>query len=430
MSIITFCLGLAIGIGFWLRRQASLYLHLEQILDLLQLNAAEEASLPIVSRLRRGVAISKQQRQQLQQELQSWQELLQGAPLGYLHIDEENQLVWCNEQAQDLLQISRWEPGQIRLLLELVRCYELDRLIEKTRDRQEPIQLEWVFHPAIPKATFYEVTPQINNTPLTLRAFTVPLHYGQVGVFLENRQPFIELSHSRDRWVSDLAHELRTPLTSIRLVAETLQKRLDPPLSGWVERLLQETNRLINLVQHFLELSRLEEEPSKYLNLKPVELGALIQSVWQTLDPFVQQKQLSLSYSETAPLWLQADASRLTQVFLNLFDNSIKYSPPEGVIQVEVDRHNESKVIEINIIDSGSGFDESDLPHVFDRLYRGDLSRQRQAVSPGSPETSIISTGSGLGLAIVRQIILVHGGTITANNHPETGGAWLQIKFP
>ena len=85
---------------------------------------------------------------------------------------------------------------------------------------------------------------------LTLRTFSWPLPKGQVGVFLENRQPLVELSQNRYQWFSDLAHELRTPLTSIRLVAEALQGRLELPTRRWVDQLLNETNRLINLVHN------------------------------------------------------------------------------------------------------------------------------------------------------------------------------------
>jgi two-component system phosphate regulon sensor histidine kinase PhoR len=81
--------------------------------------------------------------------------------------------------------------------------------------------------------------------------------------------------------------------------------------------------------------------------------------------------------------------------------------------------------LEINIIDSGLGFAPIDLPHVFDRFYRGDKARHHE---PESSETAI--TGSGLGLSIVRQIIIAHGGAIKAMNHPETGGAWIQIHLP
>jgi two-component system phosphate regulon sensor histidine kinase PhoR len=142
---------------------------------------------------------------------------------------------------------------------------------------------------------------------------------------------------------------------------------------------------------------------------------------------------LSLTYSGSETVWLRADKSRLTQVFLNLLDNSIKYSPFQGTICVIVNQtmtETEPKQVQINIIDSGPGFPAADLPHVFERLYRGDPARTRQPQSLSNSAAAPRTTGSGLGLAIVRQIVLAHGGSIKAMNHPETGGAWLQVELP
>ena len=111
---------------------------------------------------------------------------------------------------------------------------------------------------------------------LALRASSLPLPNGQVGVFLENCQPLLDMNQERDRSFSDLAHELRTPLTSIRLVVETLQTRLEPPLNRWVNRLMQEVDRLINLVQSWLELTQMETNPTMQLNLEMVEMRSLI----------------------------------------------------------------------------------------------------------------------------------------------------------
>src|SRR5919199_4362304 len=434
MTLLAFLLGLALGIGFWLLQKRRLQKQLRQMLGTLQTDASSTA-LPIVSRLRREIVLANQHRKELEEELQTRELLLQVAPLGYLQVDEENRLLWCNEQARQLLQINRWEPGQLRLLLELVRSYELDDLIEQNRHRQQPDIREWEFDPpCLDGAAMGEVRS------LTLRTFSWPLPKGQVGVFLENRQPLVELSQNRYQWFSDLAHELRTPLTSIRLVAEALQGRLELPTRRWVDQLLNETNRLINLVHNWLELSNLEKNPSKSLIYQPIELRSLIESVWQSLEPLAQQKQLCLAYKGPETIWLRGDEARLTQVFLNLFHNSIKHSPPQEVICVEVtclevedissDAISEPCSVQIDIIDSGIGFSESDLPHIFERLYRGDASRQKRQPASNRLETSGGGTGSGLGLSIVQQIIQAHGGSITARNHPETRGAWLQIKLP
>ena len=427
MILLAFFLGLAVGIGFWLRQQAQLQRQLQQVLRTLQTDASQ-VSLPVIPCLRREIALQEQQRKALQDQLQTWQQMLQVAPLGYLQVDEENQLLWCNEQAQQLLWLQRWEPGQVRLLLELVRSYELDQLIEQTREQQEPKVREWMFHPACADAAAME-----GMRSLTLRASSWPLTHGQVGVFLENRQPLVELSQVRDRWVSDLAHELKTPLTSIRLVVETLQGRVDPSLRRWFDRLLPEVNRLISLVQNWLELSQLQINPSQRLKFEPVELRSLIYSVCQTLDPLLRRYQLKIAYLGPETVWLIADESHLTQVLLNLLDNSLKYSPLDGTIRTEImflSGTDTSSKVQINIIDSGPGFKDADLPYVFERLYRGDPARARRSELLSEFKSSLLSAGSGLGLAIVQQIVLAHGGSVKARNHPETGGAWLQIELP
>ncbi|AVZ30433.1 sensor histidine kinase [Nodularia spumigena] len=431
MLLLGFFLGLAVGIGFWIWQQVQLRRYLGRVLQPLS-SGSSKIVLPLIPRLQREIATVKQQRQDLQQSLQTYQDLLDFAPLGYLQVDEENQLLWCNQQAREILYLQRWQAGQVRLLLELVRSYELDHLVEQTRDEQKPQTREWVFHPSCDDAL---QMPTVKS--LSLRGSSLPLPNGQVGVFLENRQPLLNMNQERDRSFSDLAHELRTPLTSIRLVVETLQNRLDPPLSRWVNRLMQEVDRLINLVQSWLELTQMEANPTMQLHLEVLEVRSLIASVWETLEPLTQKQHLSIDYSGPENLWIKADPARLYQVFLNLLDNSIKYSPPGTTIQIQAkilsaqDTNNSDRavtVLEINLIDSGLGFSEADLPYIFERFYRGDKARTHSSL----PENNSLGTivGNGLGLAIVRQIIVAHGGSIKAMNNPETGGAWMQLQLP
>ncbi|MFN6472335.1 MAG: sensor histidine kinase [Nostoc sp. SerVER01] len=429
MLLLGFFLGLAVGIGFWVWQQVQLNRYLRRVLQPLTPHSYK-VGLPLIPGLRQEIMLVRQQRQDLQQSLQTYQDLLEFAPVGYLQVDEENQLLWCNQQAQEILYLQRWQPGQVRLLLELVRSYELDHLIEQTRDWQKPQTKEWVFHPSCDNAA---EMPTIKS--LTLRASSLPLPNGQVGVFLENRQPLLDINQARDRSFSDLAHELRTPLTSIRLVVETLQNRLEPPLNRWVNRLMQEVDRLINLVQSWLELTQMETNPNMQLQTEAVELRSLIASVWENLEPLAQRQHLSLTYSGPENLWIEADPARIYQVFLNLLDNSIKYSLPSTSIYVQakiLSTNNNggnagSSSLEINLIDSGVGFAQADLPHIFERFYRGDKARSH---SPQDNNSIGAIVGNGLGLAIVQQILLAHGGSIKAMNHPETGGAWMQILFP
>jgi two-component system phosphate regulon sensor histidine kinase PhoR len=439
MTLITFILGVVLGLGIYYWDKYRFKDQLKPILTSLPDTANLMTSLSISSLVRREIAYLRQQCQQHEQALQIWQTLLDQAPIGYLRVDEENQLLWCNHQARQLLKLDRWQPEQVRLLLELVRSYELDQLIEQTRLTQRPQVLCWVFYPTNYR---WDGTAGLlaQATSLALKGSSYPLPEGQVGVFLENQQPLVELSRSRDRAFSDLTHELRTPLTSISLVAETLEKRLQNPERRWVEQMLQEIKRLIDLVQDWLDISQLQKNPEQYLSYQPIELRELVFSAWQSLEPLARQKGVSLTYTEPQSLAVQADKSRLTQVFLNLLDNAIEYSPPQGIIRVEVVLQpdsfpNDPKIesqpaVQIHVIDSGSGFCESDLPYVFARLYRGDPSRTRPSDGDRVLEIASSRRGSGLGLAIAQQIIEAHGGSIQARNHPETGGAWLQFQLP
>jgi two-component system phosphate regulon sensor histidine kinase PhoR len=426
MFLLGFLLGLAVGLGFWVWQLVHLNWYLERLLQPLNSPSQKMTNIKLLlrPRLRQEIAIVNRQRQDLQQSLSTYQELLDFAPLGYLQVDEENQLLWCNQQAREILYLQRWQPGQVRLLLELVRSYELDQLIEQTRDWQKPQVQEWVFHPPCEDA---KVMTQLKS--MFLRASTLPLPTGQVGVFLENCQPVLDIKQERDRSFSDLAHELRTPLTAIRLVVETLLTRLEPPLDRWVNRLMQEVDRLINLVQSWLELTQIENNPTMQLNLEMVEMRSLIASAWQTLEPIAQLQSLSISYTGLESIKIQGDKSRLYQVFVNLLDNSIKYSPLATTIHIEtkIITVDHRQILEINIIDAGIGFAISDLPHVFERFYRGDKARYRSPVNEVNSTTGI--AGSGLGLAIVQQIVIAHGGIIKAMNHPKTGGAWMQLQF-
>ncbi len=429
--------GLLVGASAgYIWREAQIGRQLRQVLDVMETSEdRENISLPMISQLRRRAIFSQQQQQQLQQQLFSWQSLIQAAPIGYLQIDAENQVLWCNQSATHLLQIQKWDSGQSKLLLELVRSYELDRLITKTRSNQVAKELVWQFHFGYPQAA--SRSHVCSGESIWLKASSIPLDDGAIGIFIESQQEQVDATTARERWLGDLAHEIRTPLTVIHLLAETLQSKVAPDLTRWANKIIRETDRLIDLVQHFLELSQLESSTTQHLQLSQVDFVRLINDVWYTLEPIARQRQVEFVYTGPVQLLLEIDAARFTQVAINLFDNSLKYCPDRGQIwmniqllespQTEDTRSTQQNRVSIDLYDDGAGFTPTDLPYIFDRLYRGDVSRQRQ---PTSNSDLAQTTGSGLGLAIVRQIILAHQGTIIAKNHPTTGGAWFQIILP
>ncbi|MEM6611037.1 MAG: PAS domain-containing sensor histidine kinase [Cyanobacteria bacterium P01_C01_bin.72] len=436
MFTFSFFLGLGLGLSIYAGQQYRFKQQLKKTLRSYTKEKEGEVSLPLQSLIRRELSELDRQRRNLERDKRAWQELIEQAPIGYLQLDGENQLLGCNQTAKELLRIDGRRSQRVRLLLELVRSYDLDQLIEATRNSQRSQTKEWIFYftryvsPQKPEWESDSAQPlQKIVESIALKGHGFPLPNQQVGVFIENRQPLVDLSQSRERTFSDLTHELRTPLTSISLVAENLLRRLRDPERRWVQQMLQETNRLIELVQEWLDLTQLEAAPSKALKYETVKLYDLIMSVWQTLEPIAKRKQVTLSYSGNQHTVISADRSRLIQVFLNLLDNAIKHNPPHKEILVQVSpcppvNPDSAECIKIDVIDSGQGFNASDLPYIFERLYRGDKSRTRE--QQNNPQAD----GSGLGLAIVEQIIQAHQGAIAAKNHPQIGGAWLEIVLP
>jgi two-component system, OmpR family, phosphate regulon sensor histidine kinase PhoR len=431
LGLIEFLTGLAIGLGCLVWWQQRYHQRLERLLRFFQ--GSMQQTSPPLERLGSAVEVQQQLSQVLLQKVACWEQIIYHAPLAYLQVDADNQFSWANRRACQLLGIDPQlvQPSARRLLLQVVRSYELHDLIERTRQEQQPQQQDWLYHPHL-------LSQRQGILQLPLRGYGLPLPAQQVGVFLEDRREAVSLREERDRWTSDVAHELKTPLTSIRLVAETLQTRIDPGLRSWIDRLLNETVRLSVLVQELLDLSRFTLNPNPELAHQPLDLVQLIQNAWSNLEPLARKQQVQLIYDGEPSCPLNGDETQLYRVLLNLLDNSIKYSPEGGSVTVRTSYPLSPTHLSLSgelstqpwlcleVIDAGPGFAPTDLPHVFERFYRADLARSHQSTTKLQGSGS----GSGLGLAIVRQIVEAHGGSVTAANHPETGGAWLQVYLP
>lgn len=203
-----------------------------------------------------------------------------------------------------------------------------------------------------------------------------------------NKKHIAELEQQEDlrkRLTSDVAHELRTPLAAI---SANLEAFVDGALEPTPERLnncYHEMQRLSNLVADMERLAKTENEILN-LNKQPLDLLEVARSVFEAVDG--------------EPVTVSADRARIVQVLTNLCSNSKKY----GGSSVTVTVREKGKYGEIIVADHGEGISPEDLPHIFERFYRADKSRNR---SKG---------GAGIGLAIVKSIIDAHGGTIRAES--------------
>jgi two-component system, OmpR family, phosphate regulon sensor histidine kinase PhoR len=215
----------------------------------------------------------------------------------------------------------------------------------------------------------------------------------------------------------NVSHELRTPLTSIKGFTETL---LDGAMTDEItaRRFLSiinsEADRLVKLVDDLLDLSRLESKRVT-LDLRPVDVGALVADTVERLRPLAQSSGVALHAVASPGIRIAADADRLQQVLTNLIDNAVKYTPTGGRIEVRADADNGA--VAVSVADTGKGIRPEDLPHVFDRFYRADRSRTR------GPSAGVgnRSGGTGLGLAIARHIVEAHGGRISVRSRLDEG---------
>ena len=217
----------------------------------------------------------------------------------------------------------------------------------------------------------------------------------------------------KNEFISSVSHELRTPLTSIKGWVETMSTIRDPADPNYqrgLQVIANETDRLYDMVEELLDFSRMQNGLS--LECEKLDLAAEVSDAVLTMTPRARQEGLALRWEEPeAPVPVHADAARLKQVFINVLDNAVKYSPPGGTITVELlqDGHNAF----LNFTDEGRGIAPEDLENVKTKFYKG-----KGAVR-----------GSGIGLAVVDEIVTAHGGSLSLQS--EVGrGTTVTVRLP
>jgi two-component system OmpR family sensor kinase len=219
------------------------------------------------------------------------------------------------------------------------------------------------------------------------------------------------------RFVADVSHELRTPLTVIKGEVGLMRKygEIDVDSLNSIE---SEVDRLTRLVGNLLLLAQAESGKLP-LDLKPVELDTVLLEVFQQVKTLAGDN-LNMQITGIDQISIEADRDRIKQVLLNLVGNAAQYTPAGGLVAISLDRVGDKARIIIN--DSGPGISSQDLPHIFERFYRGEKSRTRS-----------MGTGFGLGLSIAYWIVRNHGGSIDVSSREGQGTTfcvWLPVNQP
>jgi len=241
---------------------------------------------------------------------------------------------------------------------------------------------------------------------------------GAVSYYLARRtlRPIEEMMDLQNRFTADASHELRTPLTAMRTEIEVALRDKKTKLSDIKQLLksnLEEINKLEVLSNSLLKLANYEN--NKRSLLSKISLKDSIKEAYQEISPIAKQREIKFIL-HLKEAFVKGEASNMTEVFKILFDNAIKYSPKNTKVFVNLITH--GNYAEIKVKDEGIGIKATDLPYIFNRFYRADLSRSKEKVS-----------GYGLGLAIAKKIIEDHKGTITAESKPDHGSTFT-IRLP
>ncbi len=241
----------------------------------------------------------------------------------------------------------------------------------------------------------------------------------QVVVVLHDVSHFKWLDRMKTRFITNISHELRTPITTIKLYAYLMQRRPGECLQ-YLEPLAQEADHQAGLLEDILEISRIDAGWIE-IHPRPASLNDLAQDVIAGHQSLAQKQQVALEYhpAHPGPMAL-IDAERITQALNNLVKNAIRFTPEGGKVTVSTGMQEMQGRTHatVTVSDTGMGIPKDELPHIFDRFFRGDKPRSMQL------------TGTGLGLSITQGIAELHGGQVTVKSEEDLGSTftvWLPL---
>ena len=227
-----------------------------------------------------------------------------------------------------------------------------------------------------------------------------------------------DANHVKDQFLATLSHELRTPLTAILGWATTLKNKAatDPAIPRGLDAIERNAKVQARLIDELLDTSRIMADKIS-LDVRMVVLGDLVSNVGDTIRPTADRKGVDISVRVDPDLPpIAADPDRLQQVLTNVLANAVKFTGERG--RVEMHAEATRSTVRIRIEDSGVGIAPEFLPHVFDRFRQGDATTTR---SYG---------GLGLGLSVARHLIVLHGGTISAESAGPGRGSAFTVELP
>lgn len=346
------------------------------------------------------------QMQEINQNQTRLKELINHLVIGVMVVDNQRKIDMVNPVMNEILGEDLY--GKIgETYDEGLHSSALIELIEKTI-REQTVQNEetTLLYPE-EKIVDVNVVPVFNQSRETINYI----------VLLYDITEIRRLEKVRTDFVANVSHELRTPITAVKGFAETLLDGAlhdEEVLIEFLEIIHKESTRLDLMVQDILHLSRLEQHKVSGV-IQTIEIKEIVQEVVKILHQKIDLKYLSVEIRQDEPVEVEMDRDQLKQVILNLIGNAISYTPEKGMITVRIDQTDQEAVFSVQ--DNGLGIPKESQARVFERFYRVDKARSRNA------------GGTGLGLAIVKWLIENNNGRITLESE-ENQGSTFTVRLP
>ncbi len=339
---------------------------------------------------------------QLQEQYARLDAILNSATDGIVVTDEYGEIVQANPVARMWL-TQTLSPADAQQLRDAIR--QAHQMTQKS-DRMPQ------------KTTFLELT----GLALEIKAARISGDAAAAVVVIHDITHFKAVERVKNRFVANVSHELRTPVTTVKLYAALLQ-RVPPHDDRWneyLQALAKEADRQAHLVEDILQISRIDAGRME-IHLIPTPLNELVRVTLDNQRALANNHHIRLEAQpvEPGPVAL-VDPDRIVQVLTNLVENAIRYTPAGGyvVVKTGVAQAEGRRWATISVYDTGFGISEEELPHIFERFFRGT-----------GPRTLQIS-GTGLGLAIVKEIVELHGGWVAVESRVKSGSTftvWLPL---
>ncbi|WP_153123982.1 two-component system histidine kinase PnpS [Peribacillus tepidiphilus] len=338
--------------------------------------------------------------------------LIENIGSGVLLIDSKGYITLINKAYKQLFKVN---PSDFlfRLYYEVIEHKEVINLIEEIFMTEKSVKKQMLLPLRLERKHFEVYGAPIIGTNDEWKGIVLVFH---------DITELKKLEQMRKDFVANVSHELKTPITSIKGFSETLldgAMKDENTLEYFLTIILKESDRLQTLIQDLLDLSKMEQQEFS-LNINRLNISNLLQETYAILEKKAKDKDISFQLeTPKAPALVEADSYRLKQVFINLINNAITYTPNGGEIKVIV--RDEAGFVCVEVKDTGIGIERDELPRIFERFYRVDKARSRN------------SGGTGLGLAIVKHIVEAHKGKISVESTPGKGTSFfvkIRKKFP